>query len=68
MGGVDYPRTLQEFDEWFSNEAACVEYLRRLRWPEGFRGLGCGGSEAWLTSRVFIVKPFSHRLATRPMS
>jgi transposase-like protein len=51
MGGVDYPRTLQEFDEWFSNEAACVEYLRRLRWPEGFRCLGCGGSEAWLTSR-----------------
>jgi transposase-like protein len=51
VGGVDYPRTLQEFDEWFSNEAACVEYLRRLRWPEGFRCLGCGGSEAWLTSR-----------------
>ena len=51
IGGVDYPRTLQEFNEWFSNEAACVEYLQRLRWPEGFRCPNCGGNKAWLTGR-----------------
>ena len=51
VGGVDYPRTMQEFDEWFSNEVACVEYLRRLRWPEGFQGPNCGKNKAWLTGR-----------------
>jgi transposase-like protein/predicted RNA-binding Zn-ribbon protein involved in translation (DUF1610 family) len=49
VGGVDYPRTMQEFDEWFSNEVACVEYLRRLRWPEGFQCPNCGKNKAWLT-------------------
>jgi len=54
VGGEDYPRTLQEFDEWFPTEAACVEYLRRLRWPEGFRCPNCGGNNAWLTGRGLL--------------
>ena len=37
VGGVDYPRTLQEFDERFASEAACAEYLRRVQWLEDFR-------------------------------
>ncbi|TQC41883.1 IS1595 family transposase, partial [Rhodococcus sp. WS4] len=37
MGGVDYPRTYQEFREWFPDDASCAEYLADLRWPEGFR-------------------------------
>jgi transposase-like protein len=51
VGGVEYPRTLREFDEWFSSEAACVEFVRRLRWPDGFRCPGCGGRKAWATAR-----------------
>lgn len=51
VGGVDYPRTLREFDEWFSSEAACAAYVRRLRWPGGFRCPGCGGTKAWATAR-----------------
>ena len=51
VGGVDYPRTLQEFDAWFPSEAACVDYLRRVRWPEGFKCPGCGGDSFWATSR-----------------
>ena len=54
MGSVDYPRTMQEFDEWFSNEVACVEYLRRLRWPEGFQCPNCGKDKAWLTGRGLL--------------
>jgi transposase-like protein/predicted RNA-binding Zn-ribbon protein involved in translation (DUF1610 family) len=54
VGGVDYPRTMQEFDEWFSNEVACVEYLRRLRWPEGFQCPNCGKNKAWLTGRGLL--------------
>jgi transposase-like protein len=51
IGGVDYPRTLQEFEEWFHSDAACVEFLQRLRWPEGFQCPSCGGGKAWLTAR-----------------
>jgi len=47
VGGIDYPRTLQEFDEWFSTEQACVDYLRRLRWPDGFICPICEGRKAW---------------------
>jgi transposase-like protein len=47
VGGVDYPRTLQEFDEWFSTETACIDYLQRLRWPEGFRCPSCYGRKGW---------------------
>jgi transposase-like protein len=50
-GGVDYPRTLQEFDAWFPSDAAFVEFLLRLRWPDGFRCPAYGGSQAWFTAR-----------------
>src|ERR1017187_5257369 len=36
VAGIDYPRTFQEFDAWFGSETACREYIRRLRWPDGF--------------------------------
>jgi transposase-like protein len=49
-GGVDYPRTYQEFRSWFPDEDACVEYLGRLRWPDGFACPACGGRESWRTA------------------
>lgn len=54
VGGVDYPRTIQEFDEWFPNENACVAYLLRIRWPNGFICPVCGGTKGWLTARQQI--------------
>ena len=50
VGGVDYPRTYQEFRAWFPDDVACAAYLARLRWPEGFRCPACGGDRAWQTS------------------
>ena len=43
----DYPRDLLELEARFSTEAACREYLARLRWPEGFRCPYCGGGKSW---------------------
>ena len=51
IGGLDYPRTLQEFDKWFSTEKSCIEYLKRLRWPNGFHCPGCSGNKYWMTTR-----------------
>lgn len=54
VGGVDYPRTLEEFEQWFSSDAMCIEHLRWLRWPDGFHCPACGGSKAWMTARGLL--------------
>ncbi len=48
IAGIDYPKTLQEFDEWFPTEQACLAYLQKLRWPDGFICPVCNGRKAWL--------------------
>lgn len=49
--GRDYPRTLREFNVWFPDEAACLDYLVRLRWPDGFACPLCGGERFWRMSK-----------------
>jgi hypothetical protein len=49
--GVDYPATWPAFETWFPDDAACRAYLARLRWPDGFRCVSCGGTEAWETAQ-----------------
>lgn len=46
-----YPKTLLEFEEQFSNEAACREYLCYIRWPDGFICAHCNCREFWMTKR-----------------
>ena len=31
LGGIDYPRTLQEFDDWFATKDKCANYLIMTR-------------------------------------
>ena len=47
----EYPKTLAELDRQFVTEQACVQYLYRLRWPEGFICPRCNTTKSWLTSR-----------------
>ena len=55
VGGVDFPRTVKEFERFFADEAACREYLVKLRWPSGFRCHGCGSeAKAWVTGRGYL--------------
>lgn len=55
VAGMDYPRTYQEFVEWFSDDSACRRYLVRCRWPEGFRCAECGKrSVPWTTARGYL--------------
>ena len=42
VAGIDYPGTFQEFDEWFSSDDACLNYIAKLRWPKGFCCPNCG--------------------------
>ena len=48
---LDFPKTLVEFDERFGTEAACREYLVRLRWPKGFQCPRCGHDRGWTNRR-----------------
>jgi transposase-like protein len=50
----DYPRNLAEFEARFSTEAACREYLVRLRWPDGFCCPRCGGRKSWPVREVLL--------------
>src|SRR5260370_14146127 len=45
----EYPGTWAEFLAWFPDEAACVCYLERLRWPEGIACAACGERRGWRT-------------------
>jgi transposase-like protein len=44
---TEFPQTLLEFEERFATEAACIEYVRGKKWPDGFRCAKCGGAESW---------------------
>lgn len=53
--GLDYPRTMQEFDAQLGTEEACRAYLQRLRWMDGFACPGCGETELpWLSARGLL--------------
>lgn len=45
--GVHYPGSLPEARRWFASEAACVDYLDWLRWPDGFWCPWCAGVADW---------------------
>ena len=49
VGGVDYPTTYQQLLKWFPDNQACLDYLAKLRWPQGFVCPACGGLEFWRT-------------------
>ena len=68
VSGVDYPRTFQEFDEWFATEADyCRRYLIGLRWPSGFQCPRCGQrEEPWVTQHLdYYLDEFTFRFTRR---
>jgi transposase-like protein len=55
VAGVDYPRTMQELQSWFPDDAACLAYLERLRWGEGFSCPLCEGGEYWVAGDALRI-------------
>ena len=49
--GVDYPVTYQDVLSWFPDDEACLNYLARLRWPDGFVCPACEATDFWRTGR-----------------
>lgn len=46
-----YPLTVIEFQDAFPTDEACFEYLRLVKWSEGFECPHCKGREAWKQKR-----------------
>lgn len=46
VAGRDYPADLVQLRAWFPSDAACLDYLDWLRWPEGFHCPHCGSDDA----------------------
>jgi transposase-like protein len=42
VAGTDYPRTFQEFNDWFNSEDKCLQFIAKLRVFQGFRCPACG--------------------------
>jgi transposase-like protein len=51
----DYPANLTELEERFTTEAACEQYLVRLRWPGGFVCPRCQSRGAWTSRRGLLI-------------
>jgi len=51
---VDQPRSLLEFQRAFPDEAACADYMERVRWPDGFV---CPHCDARREPTRFAAKP-----------
>ena len=47
----DYPRNLLEFERYFRSETDCLEYLGKVRWPDGFVCPNCGNRQSWTLRR-----------------
>lgn len=45
--GIHFPGSLPELRRWFPSDAACLDYLDWLRWPDGFVCPWCAGVADW---------------------
>jgi hypothetical protein len=34
--GTDYPKNWDKFISWFHDDEACLDYIYKIRWPNGF--------------------------------
>jgi transposase-like protein len=58
---IPYPASMMGFIDMFPTDAACLEYLRLVRWPDGYRCPRCAACDYWCTARgIFICKSCSY--------
>lgn len=43
----DFPKNLLEFEEYYKTEQDCIDYLFKLRWPDGFVCPRCKSKDSW---------------------
>ena len=51
----DFPECEIHFDQRFSNETACYQYLFQMKWPDGFCCARCGHSAYWISAKHLVL-------------
>lgn len=51
-----YPHTIQDFMDAFQTEQNCVDYLFKIKWPDGFVCPKCMSNDYLNTSKAFLFK------------
>jgi len=58
----DFPKSEIEFEDRFSTEKSCYEYLFQMKWPTGFSCCKCNHEAYWVSSRnIFICTQCGHQ-------
>jgi transposase-like protein len=58
----DFPKSEIEFENRFSTERSCYEYLFRKKWPTGFSCCKCNHEAYWISSKnVYICTRCEHQ-------
>lgn len=52
---MSYPRSQLDFDRLFKTDKDCLDYLLKLKQPEGFHCLKCGNETYWLGTREKLI-------------
>ncbi len=60
MSRPDFPKSIQEFQEWFPDEQSCEDYLFESRWPDGFECPVCGDEKFYYITTRRALKCKSH--------
>ena len=55
---IEYPMNILDFQKMFPDEAACLKYLERTRWPKGFICSKCAtvGEPFRIPKRLHVLK------------
>jgi len=51
---MEYPEKYEDFLEWFGTEEDCVNYIAKLKWPNGFICPKCKSGKAWSTAKKLM--------------
>ena len=60
----DYPKTLIEFEQRFNTGESCIDYLTKIRWPQGPICSRCGHQRVWIIKKREIYRCLSCRFET----
>jgi transposase-like protein len=57
----EYPQNVNELKELFESEGACLQYIMKVKWPEGFACEKCLSRDYWLQGSAFTCKACRHK-------
>jgi hypothetical protein len=51
----DFPMSEIEFEKRYNSEQACIDYLSKMKWPDGFCCRNCGHRAYWFSSKHLFI-------------